>query len=118
MAHLTRRLHAVAQFLESQPILLVTVELETLNWLRMPQRAMSLALAGLYGDQCVQQAAVDLRKRGHSVVVVRDLCVWSKYPVMDYPVPVLTAVELWPDLGAWIANNFCDDPVSWDGQPL
>ena len=121
LGHLTRRLHAVTRYLEEmfgETIPVATMELETLSWLRMPRRTMTLALAGLYGDACVQQASLLLQARGHSVVVVQDLCVWEEFPVVGYPVTVVAADDLWPDLGAWIAENFSDDPVSWDGQPL
>ncbi len=120
LGHLTRRLHATARYLEErQPrIPLITVETTSLAWLRMRRCGMTLALAGLYGDACVQHVAARLQTRGHAVVVVRDLCVWDEFPVADYPVPVCGADELWPSLSAWIADNCAADPVTWDGQPL
>jgi|GEM_PF-1980080 len=116
LGRLTRRLHAVALFLEEHATPLITIELGALNWLRAPQRRMMLALAGLYGDWCVREASVHLQARGHKVVVVRDLCVWEHDPVADYPAPVYFADALWPGLGKWIADS--SDPVHWDGQPL
>jgi hypothetical protein len=116
LGRLTRRLHAVALFLEEHATPLITIESGALNWLRAPHQRMTLALAGLYGDWCVRDMSVHLRKRGHAVIVAKDLCVWEHDPVADYPVPVCSATDLWPGLGKWIADS--SDPVHWDGQPL
>jgi len=116
MSRLTRRLHAVAQFLEEHATPLVTVELGALDWLRAPRRRMTLALAGLYGDWCVRDASVALQTRGHAVVVVKDLCVWDQFLAAGYPAPRCAAEELWPGLGKWIAD--LSDSIHWDGEPL
>ncbi len=120
LAQLTRRVHAVTEYLgEKHPtISVVTVEQEQLAWFRAPRQKMTLALAGLYGDACVKTAAAQLTRRGHPVVVVADLCVWEEPAGAAYPVPVLTADKLFPGIGAWIAQYWLDAPVNWDGQPL
>lgn len=116
LGRLVRRLHAVALFLEEHDTPRVTIELGALDWLRAPHRRMTLALAGLYGDWCVRDASVCLQARGHTVVVVKDLCVWEHFPVEGYHAPVCAAEELWPGLGEWIAD--LSDPIHWDRQPL
>jgi hypothetical protein len=120
LTRLTRRLHAVARFFDAtQPSFpIVTVEQEHLTWLRAPRQAMTLALAGLYGDQCVMAAAETLARRGHTLVVVRDLCVWENDPPAHYPATVLSAEKAFPGIGAWIAKQDLAPPLHWDGQAL
>ena len=119
-AHLVRRLHATARFLEDRAsaVALVTTELATLHWLRVPYRQARLALGGVYGDACVKDAAQILTARGHEVIVLRDLCVWDGPPDTTYPVPLLSADEALPGIAEWIAQEFNNDPIHWDGQPL
>jgi hypothetical protein len=156
LTRLTRRLHAVARFFDAtQPSFpIVTVEQEHLTWLRAPRQAMTLALAGLYGDQCVMAAAETLAlaglygdqcvmaaaetlalaglygdqcvmaaaetlaRRGHTFVVVRDLCVWEDDPPTHYPATVLSAENVFPGIGAWMVKQDFAPPLHWDGQPL
>ena len=120
LANLVRRLNAVARFLEEQKpaIPVVAVEQEHLRWFRTPHAHMSLALAGLYGDACVKEAARQLRRRGHSIVVIGDLCVWEAPVGPSYPVPVCRAEELWAGIGKWVADLDLHCPISWDGQML
>ena len=139
LAHFVRRLNAVARFLEEQKpaVPIVAVEQEHLRWFRTPHAPMerpwraarpraahyrrsivSLALAGLYGDACVKEAARQLRRRGHSIVVIGDLCVWEAPVGPSYPVPVCRAEELWAGIGKWVADFDLQCPISWDGQML
>jgi hypothetical protein len=119
-ARLTRRLHAVARFFdETHPSFpIIAVEQQRLTWLRAPRQAMTLALAGMYGDQCVRAAAETLARRGHTIVVVRDLCVWDDDPPAHYPATVLSTENVFPGIGAWIAKQDFAPPLYWDGQPL
>ena len=120
LAHLTTRLQAVKRYIEDAgpTIPIVAVEREHLNWLRMPRQKMTLALAGLYGDACVSAAADDLRRRGHTIVVVRDLCVWEEDAHLNYPAILASSEDLWPGIGAWVAARWREHPVFWDSAPL
>jgi hypothetical protein len=120
LARLTRRLQSLSCFLEETlpAFPLITVEQQHLTWLRAPRQAMTLALAGLYGDQCVMAAAETLARRGHTLVVVRDLCVWENDPPAHYPATVLSAEKAFPGIGAWIAKQDLAPPLHWDGQAL
>lgn len=75
-------------------------------------RSTTFVLFGFYGDNGVMRAAVELAKRGFSVVVLEDLCLWDEngyeFPgESEYKVRRAVSADIFPDCPdiAWQKDN-------------
>ena len=119
MAFAHRRIAALMQHVVNRedPLTPIVVESEHLNRLRLSdlRHAGGMALCGVYGDSCVLDVALRLKRRGYSVAILADACLWS-YPIDQIDDPRLKqidqrrAVELFPEL-------LDDDPALWSDSP-
>ena len=119
MALAHRRLAALMQHVaDHTPLKPITVESVQLSRLRLSdlRRAGTIAVCGVYGDWCVLDVALRLKRRGYSIVILDDVCLWSE-PLKQIEEPRFKqvrhgrAVKLFPQLIA-------DDPTLWaDDSP-
>ena len=105
----------------------IAVELEHLHRIRLggALKGERLLLCGVYGDECVFEAARRLRRRRYDVAILEDACLWSApldVLLDDAPtarelnrVSRLRAIDLWPNL-AQLADD-ADLPGLWSGDP-
>ena len=104
----------------------LAVELENLHHIRLlGLKGDRLLLCGVYGDACVLAAARKLKQRGYTVALLEDVCLWSAPLPMLLEceetaqtlaqVPRLKAIDLWPQLAEFAADD--SQPGLWAGDP-